>query len=91
MVRLQGLSLIGGALVFGLTIELAEATPLSNVAAGVQSAAVNTGDSSLILVHECNRVCERGLVEEWAGAVRWHRHVGRACRPVQCRPGLEFR
>jgi hypothetical protein len=75
MIRLQGLSLIGGALAFALTIGVVQATPLSNAAAGVQSAAGNTADSSLIPVHECNRVCERGPVEEWAalfvGIVTW--------------------
>jgi hypothetical protein len=86
MIRLQGLSLIGGALAFALTIGVVQATPLSNAAAGVQSVAGNTADSSLIPVHECNRVCERGPVEEWGGAIRWHRHVGRECRPVHCRP-----
>jgi hypothetical protein len=86
MMRFQGLSLIGGALAFALTIGVAQATPLSNAAAGVQSAAGNTGDSSLIPVHECNRVCERAPVEEWGGAIRWHRHVGKECRPVHCRP-----
>ncbi len=83
MIRFQALSLISGALTFGLTIGVAQATPLSNVAAGLQVAA---GDSSLIQVHECNRVCERGPVEKWGGAIRWHRHVGRACRPVGCTP-----
>ena len=83
MIRIQGLSLIGGALAFGLAIGMAQATPLSSAVAGIQAAA---GDASLVQVHECNRVCERGPVEEWGGATRWHRHVGKACRPVHCTP-----
>jgi hypothetical protein len=87
MIRFWGFSLIGGALAFALTIDVVQATPLSNAAAGVQSAAAgNTADSNLMQVHECNRVCERGPVEEWGGGIRWHRHVGKECRPVHCRP-----
>ena len=92
MTRLQELSLIGGALAFGLTIGTAQAIPLGNAAPGVQSAAGDAGDSSLILVHGCNRVCERGPVEEWGSAIRWHRHVGRECRPIHCTPqGVPWR
>ena len=81
--RIQGLLLIGGALAFGVAIGAAQATPLSQTAAGMQAAA---GSPDLIQVHECNRVCVRGAVEEWGGATRWHRHVGKACRPVHCTP-----
>ena len=83
MIRTKSLSLIGGTLAFGLAIGAAQATPLSSAAVGAQA---SPEDHSWIQVHECNRVCERGPVEEWGGAVRWHRHAGKACRPVHCTP-----
>jgi len=34
----------------------------------------------------CHRSCERGPVPRWGDAIRWHRHVGVACVPVECYP-----
>ena len=84
MTRLHGLSVAAGALAFGIVTGTAQATPLSNAAAGVKAAA--EADSNIVPVHGCNRVCERGPVEERGGTVMWHRHVGKACRPVSCTP-----
>jgi hypothetical protein len=52
----------------------ADAAPIG----GLNSA----GDASnlVIKVHGCHRSCE------WGPALRWHRHVGPACRPVGCWP-----
>jgi hypothetical protein len=61
-------------------MKFAQANPLTNSATGLKAAAE---ESNLIEhVDACNRVCRKGPVEEWGGAVRWHRHVGKACRPV---------
>jgi hypothetical protein len=66
-----------------LAFGAANATPLGNAAAGLKTTAEN---SNLIdQVHHCNKACMRGPVEEWGGAVRWHRH-NRACRPIHCAP-----
>jgi hypothetical protein len=69
---------------FGIVTGIAQAMPLTNSAAGLKAAAE---ESNLIEhVHHCNRVCSKGAVEEWGGSVRWHYHVGKACRPVHCTP-----
>jgi hypothetical protein len=62
----------------------AQALPLTNSAVGLKAAA----EQSNLIEHvdACNRVCRKGAVEEWGGAVRWHRHVGKACTPVHCKP-----
>lgn len=84
MTRLHGLMLTAGTLAFVIVTGMAEAIPLTNSAAGLKAAA---DESSLIeQVHHCNRVCRKGPVEEWGGGVRWHAHVGKACRPVHCTP-----
>jgi hypothetical protein len=80
MTRLS--ALITGALAFGLASGVAQAVPFANSAAGLKAAAE---ESNLIEhVDACNRVCRKGPVEEWGGAIRWHRHVGKACRPIHC-------
>jgi hypothetical protein len=71
-----------GVLALGLATATAQALPFS--AAGPNAAAKETG--LIEHVDACNRVCREGPVEEWGGAVRWHRHVGKACRPVACTP-----
>jgi hypothetical protein len=82
MRRIYGLVL--GTVALGTVAGMASAMPLSQSAAGV-NAAIN--DSGLVeQVHACNRVCRKGAVEEWGGAVAWHRHVGKACKPVKCSP-----
>jgi hypothetical protein len=73
-----------GVLALGLATATAQAVPLAGVAAGVGAAANETG--LITHVDACNRVCRKGPVEEWGGAVRWHRHVGKACRPTKCTP-----
>ena len=73
-----------GVLVLGLATATAQALPLAGAAAGLNAAANETG--LITRVDSCNRVCRKGPVEEWGGAVRWHRHVGKACRPVKCTP-----
>jgi hypothetical protein len=73
-----------GVLVLGLATATAQALPLAGAAAGLNAAANETG--LITHVDSCNRVCRKGPVEEWGGAVRWHRHVGKACRPVKCTP-----
>jgi hypothetical protein len=82
--RLFGMTLTAGALALGLTAGIAQALPLANSAAGLKTAA----DESNLIVHvdACNRVCRKGPVAEWGGSVAWHRHVGKACRPVHCKP-----
>jgi hypothetical protein len=71
-------------LALGLATATAQAVPLAGAAAGVGAAANETG--LITHVDACNRVCRKGPVEEWGGAVRWHRHVGKACRPTKCTP-----
>ncbi len=73
-----------GVLALGLATSTAQAVPLAGSAAGVSAAANETG--LVTHVDACNRVCRKGPVEEWGGAVRWHRHVGKACRPTKCTP-----
>ena len=83
MARFYAKVLTAGVLAFALTT-MAQAIPLTNSAAGLKAAA---DDTSLIEhVDACNRVCRKGPVEEWGGAVRWHRHIGKACKPVKCTP-----
>jgi hypothetical protein len=79
MTRLHGLMLTAVALAFG--IGMAQAMPLT---AGLNAAADDLG--LIEHVDACNRYCKRAQVPEWGGAVRWHRHVGKACRPVHCTP-----
>jgi hypothetical protein len=82
--QFYGKTLAAGVLAFGLATAMAQAMPLTNSAAGLKAAA---DDTSLIEhVDACNRVCRKGPVEEWGGAVRWHRHVGKACKPTRCTP-----
>ena len=82
MTRLHVLTLSGVALVFGLMTAASQAMPATDAAAGLKAA---VEESNLVQhVDACNRVCRKGVVEEWGGAVRWHRHVGKACRPVHC-------
>jgi hypothetical protein len=76
-----------GVLALGLATATAQAVPLAGSAAGVAAAANETG--LITHVDACNRVCRKGPVEEWGGAVRWHRHVGKACQPVKCTPWPE--
>ena len=84
MTRFHGTTLTAGVLAFGLVAAAAQAMPLTNSAAGLKAAA---DDASLIEhVDACNRVCRKAAVPEWGGAVRWHRHVGKACKPVKCTP-----
>jgi hypothetical protein len=73
-----------GVLALGLATIAAQAVPLAGSAAGLNAAANETG--LVTQVDACNRVCRKGPVEEWGGAVRWHRHVGKACQPVKCTP-----
>jgi hypothetical protein len=73
-----------GVLALGLAAATAQALPLASSAAGLNAAANETG--LIARVDSCNRVCRKGPVEEWGGAVGWHRHVGKACRPVKCTP-----
>jgi len=78
------MTLTVAALAFGLAAGVAQAMPLANSAVGLKAAA----DESNLIVHvdACNRVCRKGPVAEWGGSVAWHRHVGKACRPVKCKP-----
>lgn len=46
---------------------------------GALTGAADT-DSFVVKVHGCHRSCE------WGPSLRWHRHVGPACRPVGCWP-----
>lgn len=73
-----------GVLALGLATATAQAVPSAGSAAGVNAAANETG--LITHVDACNRICRKGPVEEWGGAVRWHRHVGKACRPMKCTP-----
>jgi hypothetical protein len=72
------------ALALGLFTATPQALPLASSAAGLNAAVNETG--LVTHVDACNRVCRKGPVEEWGGAVRWHRHVGKACQPVKCAP-----
>jgi hypothetical protein len=73
-----------GVLALGLVTATAQAVPLAGSAAGLNAAANETG--LVTHVDACNRVCRKGPAEEWCGAVGWHRHVGKACRPTKCTP-----
>ena len=82
MIRSYGRVLV--ILVLGMMAGVASATPLNSSAVGLNAAMDEIG-----LVHHvdaCNRVCRKAPVPEWGGAVRWHRHVGKACKPVKCSP-----
>jgi hypothetical protein len=81
--RIRAMTLTAGALSLGL-LTTAQGMPLTNSAAGLKAAA----DGTVLVEHvdACNRVCRKAAVPEWGGAVRWHRHVGKACRPVKCSP-----
>jgi hypothetical protein len=83
MTKSLGRISLGGALALA-SGTMVVAGPLAQSGAAIGKAAEDIG--AVQLVHECHRVCERGPVEEWGGAVRWHRHVGRICRPVRCSP-----
>jgi hypothetical protein len=52
----------------------ANALPLSGPADGIAA------ESQVVKVHGCHRSCE------WGPVLRWHRHIGPACRPVACWP-----
>jgi hypothetical protein len=73
-----------GVLALGLATATAQAVPLAGSAAGLNAAADEAG--LVTHVDACNRVCRKAAVPEWGGAVGWHRHVGKACRPVKCTP-----
>ncbi len=83
MAKLWARVALGGALALA-SGTMVVAGPLVQSGAAIRKATEDIG--AVQLVHECNRLCERGPVEEWGGAVRWHRHVGRLCRPVRCTP-----
>ena len=74
---------VGGALALA-SGTIAMAGPFVQSGTAIVKATEDNG--AVQLVHECNRVCVRGPVEEWGGVVRWHRHVGPQCRPVRCSP-----
>lgn len=73
-----------GVLLAG-ALGIAHAVPLSSGAAGLKADAAGTS-RFIEQVHGCNRTCQRGPVPEWAGVIRWHRHVGDFCRPIACTP-----
>jgi hypothetical protein len=56
-----------GALALGLATATAQAVPLAGSAAGLNAAVNETG--LITHVDACNRVCRKGPVEEWGGAV----------------------
>ena len=62
--------------VFALVTLAASASALPVAGAGTAVQA----ESQVIRVHGCHRSCE------WGPALRWHRHVGPACRPIGCYP-----
>ena len=82
MVRSYGTVL--SIVVLGMMVGAASATPLNNSAVALNAAMDETGLVQHVDV--CNRVCRKGPVPEWGGAVRWHRHVGKACKPAKCSP-----
>jgi hypothetical protein len=82
--RIFGTTLTAGVLALGLAAGMAQAMPLTNSAAGLKAAADES--NPIVQVDACNRVCRKAAVPEWGGAVAWHRHVGKACRPVKCTP-----
>jgi hypothetical protein len=63
---------------------LAFATMAGASSAGAAPVGALTGaadtDSFVVKVHGCHRSCE------WGPVLRWHRHIGPACRPVGCWP-----
>jgi hypothetical protein len=82
MIKFWSVTLIVPAISFGLVTS--HASPFASSAAALKA---TTSEAGVVeQVHACNRVCERGRVEEWGGAIRWHRHVGKTCHPVSCRP-----
>jgi hypothetical protein len=85
MKRLHSLTLVGAVVIASFVMGgMVQAMPFANAASVLKN---TTEETSVIeQVHACNRVCQRGPVEEWGGAVRWHRHVGKVCRPVHCAP-----
>jgi hypothetical protein len=81
MAKLWSMALVVALVAVGVVNT--QASPFANLASALK---VTSDDTGIIeQVHVCNRVCERGPVEEWGGAERWHRHVGKACRPISCK------
>jgi hypothetical protein len=88
VMQLGRLTLTATALAVSLVAGSAQAIPLATLAAGMKAAA--EGSSLIERVDGCNRVCQNGRVQEWGGIVRWHRHVGNACRPITCTPRIRL-
>jgi hypothetical protein len=64
---------------------LATTAPAAPPGQGAGSTIGAAAEVSLVeQAHGCNRVCTLGRVRQWGGALRLHRHVGPACRPVRC-------
>lgn len=69
------------------TLALAFTALATTTASAMPSAGaggIAAGESQVIKVHGCHRSCE------WGAILRWHRHIGPACRPVGCLPRAPF-
>jgi hypothetical protein len=75
MTRLNQLAIFGAMVALAFVADVSHAVPLSQGANSMIEAEAYT--------HGTHRTCRRGWVRRW-GAVRWHRHVGVAHRPVRC-------
>jgi hypothetical protein len=81
MTRLNQLTIFGAVVALAFVANVSHAVPLSQGANSMIEA-----EATLNLVeyaHGTHRTCRRGWVRRW-GAVRWHRHVGVAHRPIRC-------
>jgi hypothetical protein len=81
MIRLNQFAIFGAVVALVFVANVSHAVPLSQGANSMIEA-----EATLNLVeyaHGTHRTCRRGWVRR-GGAVRWHRHVGVAHRPVRC-------
>ncbi len=71
-------------MVAGLVLTTMAGTSSADAApVGALTGAADT-DSLVTKVHGCHRSCE------WGPVMRWHRHIGPACRPVGCWPRAAY-
>jgi hypothetical protein len=82
MSKLSLLAAVSGALVLAFVARTGIAAPLSLGADATISAGAEV--SLIEHTHGRHRACVVGRVPRWGGAIRFHRHVGRANTPVRC-------
>ncbi len=84
MIYRRAFALALAVIAMGLSGTAIKAAPVTDAGALSRTVAGRDNPNAPILVLGCHRDWERHWVPQW-GAVRWHRHVGRFCRPVHPR------